>query len=150
MSGLKRLTLRASRWSVLVALVIAGCGAPKTSDRDIVFVGVDDAEVLVQGKRNLFGKVSSAALIDPRSSYDFNEGHIPGALHVPYERAESEAEQLRLYDVVIVYGNDYNSAIALAMSKTLIEKGLKDVRTLRGGIRAWTDAGRELAHGPEG
>ena len=33
------------------------------------------------------------------------------------------------------------------MSKRLLELGFKDVRTLRGGLRAWTDAGFEVEEG---
>jgi rhodanese-related sulfurtransferase len=33
------------------------------------------------------------------------------------------------------------------MSKTLIELGFDDVRTLRGGLRAWEDAGFEVEKG---
>ena len=67
------------------------------------------------------------------------------AINLPFGRVTEDHERvLAGYDLLIVYGDDYNDPIAEAMSKRLLNLGYKDVRTLRGGITAWTDAGYAL------
>jgi rhodanese-related sulfurtransferase len=136
---------------MLPAMPLIGC-SNKTSDRSLVFVRPGDAEQLVQGKRGLLGLGGEVcgAWLDPRSRVDYLEGHIPGAVHLPLEELRSEAAALDQYDLIIVYGDDYNSPVALAASKTLIGLGFKDVRTLRGGLRAWADAGNPIEKGEGG
>ena len=94
------------------------------------------------------GGSAPGVFVDPRSEAEYTAGHLPGAVHLPYEKARTDAHVLDAYGVLMVYGNDYNSPLAVAMSKTLIDLGYKDVRTLRGGIRAWEDAGNLLEKGP--
>ena len=48
---------------------------------------------------------------------------------------------------VIVYGQTYNDPLAEAMSKSLMEYGLDDIQTLKGGLEAWTRAGLPLTKG---
>ena len=77
----------------------------------------------------------------------FVAGHVPGALHMPLETLRVERARLEGADTIIVYGDGFDSAVAGATSKLLLEMGFADVRTLRGGLRAWADAGREIEKG---
>ncbi len=95
------------------------------------------------------GPRTTAAWVDPRSPAEYDAGHIPGALCMPFQTVTSEHGRLRDYSLVIVYGRDYNDEKANGMSKRLMELGHKDVRTLRGGLRAWVADGRELTTGTE-
>ena len=74
-------------------------------------------------------------------------GHIPGAVNIPFATVSSQWVYLEGYGPKIVYGNGYNDPLADAMSKTLMEFGLKDIYTLRGGLEAWVETGQDLAKG---
>ena len=95
------------------------------------------------------GRNKGGVWVDPRGPDTFATGHIPGAINMPYETVRDDYNRLGDWSVIIVYGRDYNDPIARAMSKTLLELGFKDVRTLHGGLRAWQEAGNELATGSE-
>lgn len=129
----------------LVSLT-AGC-ATKTSDRDLVFLDVSEAIDAVRGQRRPLRSPTSGVWLDPRTAQEYRDGHIPGAIHMPLERVRDEHRQLRDYDVIVVYGNDFNSPRAAAVSKTLIELGHRDVRTLRGGLKAWKESGQQVQTG---
>ena len=49
--------------------------------------------------------------------------------------------------IIIVSGESWNDSVAIAMSKDLLKKGFKDVRTLKGGLTSWTESGREIEKG---
>jgi len=142
------MTMTRALWlmSVVAVLLPAGCGAPRISDRDLVFVDPAEASRLIARHRPILGG-DNAVWVDPRSDIEFRSGHIPGALNVPLEDAELRLRDLEEFDTVIVYGDSFNDPVALAMSKTLLGMRLSDVRTLRGGLRTWTEAGNELETG---
>ncbi|MHC4102936.1 MAG: rhodanese-like domain-containing protein [Planctomycetota bacterium] len=126
-----------------------GCMERKTSDRDLVLIDTTEATTLVEGRKKLLGLAgaTSGAWVDPRGERAYREGHIPGAINLPFQYIATRHQELKGYDVLIVYGNGYKDPIAEAMSKRLMELKHKDVRTLRGGLRAWTEAGLELETG---
>ncbi|MEE8153789.1 MAG: rhodanese-like domain-containing protein [Phycisphaerales bacterium] len=130
---------------IAATLAVLSC-TTKTSDRDLVLVNPIDAQELVQGQAKLLGLGGTATgtYVDPRSERDFRLGHIPGAISLPFQHLTNNKSKLDDYDVLIVYGDDYNDPKANAMSKRLLELGFSDVRTLRGGLRAWTSAGYAL------
>ena len=143
-----RMTLsRAALIGILLATVIGACATRTTSDKSLAFVDPEEAAALLQGRAKLLGLggTTSGVCIDPRSEDDYRAGHIPGALHLPLERLRDRHKELSDYDVIVVYGDTYNSTLAIAMSKAVIEFGYKQVHTLRGGLVAWQDAGFDLA-----
>jgi len=133
----------------LVALTVpTGCSKSKTSDKNIEFVDPDEAISLTGERKGLLGigKKEGAVWLDSRTEAKYIISHIPGAIYLPYEDIRNRHGELSQHDLVIVYGDDYNSPDAIGMSKTLIELG-HDVRTLKGGLRAWEAAGNELESG---
>lgn len=127
----------------LLAVFLSGC-TTRTSDRDLVFLNPAEALEAVQGERRMLRGSTTGVWLDPRTDREYREGHIPGAIHMPMQRVREDHASLREYDVIIVYGNDFNSPRATAVSKTLLELGHRDVRTLRGGLKAWKEAGHSL------
>ncbi len=138
--------------ALAVALLVAAIGSMnacmerKITDRDLVLIDTTEAMELVEGRKKLLGLAgaTSGAWVDPRGERAFREGHIPGAINLPFQYVTTRHQELKGYEILIVYGNDYKDPIAEAMSKRLMTLKFKDVRTLRGGLRAWTDAGHEL------
>ena len=139
-----------SRWLVPVLLAwscLSGC-SKEYSDADLVFVTPDEGKVLVaKPESSMFSEPVENIWVDPRRSEFYIGGHIPGAINMPYKTIATDWAKLEGYGVVIVYGQTYNDPLAEAMSKTLMEYGIKDVRTLKGGIDAWTRAGFTLQKG---
>ena len=135
---------------LLLSTVLAcfqGC-AKEYSDRDIVFLDVEQARTLVEHDEvSLFSEPKKNTWLDPRTAEKYSAGHIPGAISMPYRDVATKWEELKSYGFIVVYGNTYNDPLADAMSKTLMELGLEDVRTLHGGLEAWTNAGNPVTKG---
>ncbi len=135
-------------------LILAGCIAAaaacqkKISDRNLVLVNPDEGRRLATRTEGLLGIAPwKGAWVDPRSARDYQDGHIPGAISLPFQDVSEGYRSLEAYNVVIVYGNHFEDVRADAMSKRLMELGLKDVRTLRGGLQAWVAAGQPIVAG---
>lgn len=132
----------------VTALTCAGCDSNKTSDKDVRFLEVNEAVVLSKERSGILAlNNKKVGWIDARPAARFRQEHIPGAVNVtPVDLAPDDA-RLNGYDVLVVYGEDYDSTLATVMAKNLIRQGHKDVRTLRGGLRAWKSAGNETIRG---
>lgn len=131
-----------------VSSSLPGC-SNKTSDRDISLISAGDAQAIVQGKSILLGLggTTVGVWLDPRSELDFRNGHIPGAINLPFQNVAHDHHILKEYEVIVVYGSTYNDPKANAMSKRLMQLGYKDVKTLRGGLRGWQAAGYDVEEG---
>jgi rhodanese-related sulfurtransferase len=147
----RRPTLALAVFPVLLAL---GCDI-KTSDRDLVFVGPNEATEKLNARGTLFEKAASGCLVDPRSAADYAKGHIKGAVNLPLVEIEQLAGvRLAGHNLFIVYGDGFQDPMAKAAAKKLIECGIKKdtVFVMEGGLRAWQKDGYALVTGslPEG
>ena len=84
---------------------------------------------------------ANAVLIDVRETKEYEGGRLPKALHIPLSQLESRSGELaKLKDRPVVAYCMTGNRSALA-GKLLAKAGFKDVYQLRGGYRAWKDAG---------
>lgn len=84
---------------------------------------------------------SDAALIDVREKNEWEEGHIPGAVHVPRGYLELRIENAvpdRNRPVLLYCAGGTRSVLA---ARTLQDMGYADVSSMAGGYTAWKDAG---------
>lgn len=135
----------------LCAVALGGCEGIRTSDRDLSYVDPESGLDAMRQKKPLLGigETKRGVWVDPRVSREYEKGHIPGAISLPFQNVSDDHYLLRGYGVIVVYGDDYNDARAVGMSKKLMELGYKNVKTLRGGIRAWKESGYGLEAGPD-
>ena len=87
--------------------------------------------------RALFDSAEPPVLVDVREQDEWDEGHIPGAVHVPRGYLESRIEQAapdRTRPVVLYCAGGNRSAFA---AKTLEELGYEHVVSLAGGYTDW-------------
>ncbi len=90
-----------------------------------------------------FFEAGTAVFVDARHDFDFNLGHIKGALNVPlkdYDLKKSALSRIPKDRLIIAYcdGAECNSSIELSVK--LMKDGYKSVRIFFGGWREWVDA----------
>jgi molybdopterin/thiamine biosynthesis adenylyltransferase/rhodanese-related sulfurtransferase len=86
----------------------------------------------------------SAALVDVRERDEWDEGHIPGAVHVPRGNLESRIENAvpdKSRQIVVYCAAGNRSAFA---AKTLEELGYEHVVSLAGGFTDWKRNGNPV------
>jgi sulfur-carrier protein adenylyltransferase/sulfurtransferase len=83
------------------------------------------------------GLADPPLFLDVRERDEWDEGHIPGALHVPRGNLESRIERAvpdRARPLVVYCASGARSVFA---TRTLAELGYEDVRSLAGGFSDW-------------
>ena len=83
------------------------------------------------------------ALLDVRDASEWDEGHIPGAKHIPYYFVEQRLQELDpAQPLVVLCGSGQRSTLACAL---LQRHGFTQLTNVVGGMEAWNDAGFEVA-----
>src|ERR687895_856635 len=88
---------------------------------------------------------NGAVIVDVREQHEFEESHVPGAVHVPRGHLESRIEGAvsdRSKRVVLYCASGNRSALAAHTLQDLL--GYDDVASMRGGITLWKDRGYEV------
>jgi len=101
------------------------------------------AEVSPQIANEMILDSRQVVILDVRSAsgYRAPEGHIAGAVSVPFETIERQLPELLPYQnqTVLVYGeNDEEGGLA---SKLLVLAGFRNVVHVSGGIKGWIEQG---------
>lgn len=86
--------------------------------------------------------VRGARFVDVREPDEWDDGHIPGALHVPLgELAERVGELPSDTDLILVCRSGGRSAVA---TEFLLRGGYPRAANLAGGMLAWQEAGHPV------
>ncbi|MGN6444024.1 rhodanese-like domain-containing protein [Amnibacterium sp.] len=94
-------------------------------------VSADEAQALLE---------HGAVLVDVRTRWEWDTGHVPGAVHVPLERVRRSHAIPRDAQVVTICRSGHRSALA---ARWLARRGARVV-SVRGGLPAWVAAGHEV------
>jgi len=124
---------------------VGGCGGEiRVDDGDVPRITF---ETFRDAHRESLEEPGAIVIVDPRISYRYEAGHIEGAINIPL--SESQPGDRRLADArrIIVYGEDTESARALAMSKKLLTHGYKRVEFYVGGVEEWRRRDQPLVTG---
>lgn len=99
----------------------------------------------VEEVRQRLGRGEEALLVDVRERDEWEEGHIPGALHAPLsefgERVPELLEEREREVIVYCLSGGRSSRAAHALS----EMGHPQISSMDGGIKAWGETGGEIA-----
>jgi adenylyltransferase/sulfurtransferase len=101
-------------------------------------------EIDARRARDLYDNSDAPVFLDVREREEWDEGHIPGAVHIPRGWLESRIEQAvpdRGKPIVAYCASGNRSTFA---AKTLEELGYADVVNLAGGINDWKRHGYPL------
>src|SRR5437762_11800434 len=98
-------------------------------------------EVSPTGAAQKAKSTSDAVIVDVREKDEFDESHIPDAVHMSRGMVELEVEEKfpdRNTTIIRHCGGGGRSALA---AESLQKMGYKNVRSMAGGFKAWKAAG---------
>jgi rhodanese-related sulfurtransferase len=98
-------------------------------------------ETNVQQVRERLARGDKFALIDVREDHEWNEGHIPGAIHLGKGIIERDIESKipdKTQELILYCGGGFRSAL---VADNLQKMGYTNVQSMDGGWRGWEEAG---------
>ena len=103
-----------------------------------------------------FFDAKAATIVDARDPAEYAEGHVPGALNMPYDQVVTDPERLEKFDSggkpIIVYCGGGTCELSMNLGFALVNAGKKKVLVYMGGWPEWSTSGYPVAKGatPEG
>jgi rhodanese-related sulfurtransferase len=98
--------------------------------------------------RALIDDGAQPTILDVRSAREYANGHVPGAVNIPFWRVATASIPASVDDPIVVYcGHGPRAAFALML---LSRRGFTRVACLRGHMSKWREAGRPEERGPRG
>ena len=124
----------------IVLVMVIGCSAPTPAapavDPDAA-LNLDpsiDADTLAAIKDR-----DDVVVLDVREQWEYDEGHIPGVVHIPMNDVPARISEIPTDGTVIVSCRSGNRSSVI--TGFLREEGFSNVHNLDGGIVGWQSAG---------
>ena len=116
---------------LLAVMLLTACGQDKENDQGAVYVNITAEEA-----KQIMDSEEGCIILDVREQDEYDAGHIPGAILIPYTQIEEKAEEM-LTDknqLILVYcRSGRRSKIA---AEALAELGYTNIKEF-GGIIDW-------------
>ncbi len=98
-----------------------------------------------------FFDAQAATIVDARDPEEYAEGHIPGAINLPYDQVITDPERIEAFDPkgkpTIVYCGGGTCEVSMNLAFRMVEAGKKHVLVFMGGWPEWQAAGYPVAKG---
>ena len=116
---------------LLAVMMLTACGQDKENDQGAVYVNITAEEA-----KQIMDTEEGYIILDAREQDEYDAGHIPGAILIPYTQIEAKASEM-LADkdqLILVYcRSGRRSKIA---AEALVELGYTNIKEF-GGILDW-------------
>jgi rhodanese-related sulfurtransferase len=116
---------------LLAALLLTACVQEKDNDREAIYMNITAQEA-----KEIMDTQEDYIILDVREQDEFDQGHIPGAILIPYTQIDRKAEDMLpdLDQLILVYcRSGRRSKIA---AEALVELGYTNIKEF-GGILDW-------------
>ena len=118
-------------WFFMAALMLTACAHTGEKDQEAIYMNITAQEAW-----QIMNSQQGYLILDVRTQEEFDEGHIPGAIVIPYDEIQQHAPTM-LPDkdqLLLVYcRSGRRSKIA---AEALVEMGYRNIKEF-GGIRDW-------------
>ena len=116
---------------LLAALLLTACTQEKEQDREAIYMNITAQEA-----KEIMDTQEGYIILDVREQDEFDQGHIPGAILIPYTQIDFKAEDMLpdLDQLILVYcRSGRRSKIA---AEALVDLGYTNIKEF-GGILDW-------------
>jgi rhodanese-related sulfurtransferase len=112
---------------------------------------VDRPVAIEIGALKRFHDAGAAVVVDAREAGEYAEGHIAGAISLPYNDALAEPERLQRLGEngrpIVVYCGGGACELSMDLARFMLNNGRKRVLVYEGGWPEWQAAGYPAARG---
>jgi rhodanese-related sulfurtransferase len=102
-------------------------------------------------KVKAFFDAKAGTIVDAREPADYAEGHIPGAINLPYDDVVTDPERLEKFDPqgkpIIIYCGGGTCELSMNLGFAMVNAGKKKVLVFMGGWPEWSTSGYPIAKG---
>jgi len=94
---------------------------------------------------------AGALVIDAREAHEYDAGHVPGAINLPYDQVATDRQRLEQLDTggrpIVIYCGGGSCELSLSLAWDLVYAGHDRIAVYMGGYPEWVDAGHPIVEG---
>ena len=135
--------------SVITAILLFMSASATVPSRTLAASSEDSSHITAANLNELINTGHTPVIVDVRSSREYQAGHVPGAIHLPFWLAFARADDIDASkdELVVVYcAHGPRAGIGKA---ALLLEGFTQVRYLQGHMTGWYKAGLPVETSPE-
>lgn len=110
-----------------------------------------DAQAITLSEAMMEFQASNTIFLDARSEFDYKQGHIKGALNLPFEEFDDfypkVASELPKDKTIIAYCDGTECELSLFLTRLLKEEGYQNLKIFFGVWAEWKEAGLPIEKG---
>jgi len=104
----------------------------------IKFIAIEQLLEMMENKEQF-------KLVEVLSPESYKEGHIPGAINLPFDKVNELApKHLKKTDAIIVYCANYHCQASTKATRALLDIGYLHTVDFKAGKQGWENAGLDL------
>ena len=118
-------------WLLLAVVLFTACGQPKDNTQEAIYMNIT-----AQQAKEIMEQEEGYVILDTRTQEEYDTGHIPGAILIPYDEVKEKAEA-QLTDkaqLILVYCRSGRRSKLAA--EDLVALGYTNIKEF-GGIIDW-------------
>jgi rhodanese-related sulfurtransferase len=126
-------------------LLITGC-LGQTSNPQSLNLETPRLDMITQAElTQMINEEKDLLLIDVRTEGEYTQGHLPGAIVIPYDEFDLRYKEILEYQDREVVLYCHTGGMGDFAGKVLLKKGFTNVKNLDGGIYGWINSGGKIA-----
>ena len=114
-------------------ILLMGCAVAQADSGEVESISPKEAAAMYTGQK--------AVIVDVREDSEWNEQHIPGAIHIPLGQLSERLSELKQYKDSPVITQCRSGGRSAQAFDVLKSAGFSKVYNMDGGIMAWDKAG---------
>jgi len=130
--------------ALLLLLLLSGCLGQGSSPQSGDVKHSTPAKISQSDLAEMIEKGGDFLLIDVRTEGEYKQGHLPGAIVIPYDEFDTRYTEILDYKDRTVVLYCHVGGMGDYAGEVLLKHGFKDVRNLEGGIDGWINHGGRI------
>jgi len=135
--------------SLITAMLLFMSASATVPSRTLAASSEDSSHITAANLNELINTGHTPVIVDVRSSREYQAGHVPAAIHLPFWLAFARADDIDASkdELVVVYcAHGPRAGIGKAALK---REGFTQVRYLQGHMKEWNKAGLPVETSPQ-
>ena len=116
---------------ILAIFVLTACGQDKENEPEAVYVNIT-----AQQAKEIMDSQEGYIILDTRTQEEYDEGHIPGAILIPYDEGLEKAEGVLTDKNQLILGYCRSGRRSKLAAEDLVKLGYTNIKEF-GGIIDW-------------
>jgi len=129
---------------ILILVLLSGCVGQSSTLQDSSNEKMSPHKITQADLAELILDNEEILLVDVRTEGEYNQGHLPGSIVIPYNEFDTRYSEIVEYQDREVVLYCHTGGMGDYAGRVLLKNGFTNVKNLDGGINGWINSGGNI------